>query len=276
MQIVENGLVISQPDVTTSAELDEFLGAVRANFGTDVEAFRFWAEFRPDVLKRFRMQIHETSAPEITGTNLLHALAFLHHYAVVGFQQGIEYQLRAAQRQGASRDDVLDCLALAFLESGPRGVHFVAAAASDILRVSRLGPPAEGQKWPAGWQNDPQRSTQDSTSRLQTSRPTRFGPCLTGTSGLWRSSGFCQVARCQAPPNAQGLLVKTPVRVRPGGLPKEIVPYLMIHLNVGLGRVEGVRRGLFLARGFGLTRADRRRRHMGIALRRPGRGGGCS
>ena len=56
-------------------------------------AHEFWIEFRPDVLKRQRARVRLNSAPGEKPMPLAHVLGYVHLYTILGFEDGIRYEV---------------------------------------------------------------------------------------------------------------------------------------------------------------------------------------
>ena len=74
-------------------------------------AHEFWIEFRPDVLKRQRARVRLNSAPGEKPMPLAHVLGYVHLYTILGFEDGIRYEVLLSQAGGATKGEVLDTLA---------------------------------------------------------------------------------------------------------------------------------------------------------------------
>src|SRR6185437_7483084 len=111
-------------------------------------AFDFWFDNdRPDVLKHYRLQAYHSDAQIWT------AFAMVHQYAVIGYEDGILYETRNVRGRGATKQQVLEAFAVAFLHAGPRGMRYVSSAVGDYMRdYTETGNPPE---WPTGWAPDP-------------------------------------------------------------------------------------------------------------------------
>ena len=59
----DDGLDISNPDVTTPEEVARFRAFYARVKGGSLPAHEFWLEFRPDVLKRQRARVRHNDAP---------------------------------------------------------------------------------------------------------------------------------------------------------------------------------------------------------------------
>lgn len=111
----------------------------------------FWLEHRSSVVRGYRRFAEACAGVSGGLPPAVVALIYLHTYAMSGWPGGALYQIIAARRWGASKDDVLDMLSLAFLHGGPRGFSDVAPACSDYLRSWTDDDEVKGDRWPAEW-----------------------------------------------------------------------------------------------------------------------------
>lgn len=254
-QLPPDGLLYD-PDVTTQEEIDTYRAFYAKTKGYSLPAFEFWLELRPDVLKRYRANfVKETTSTEEKPRALAHVLAMLHHYAVVGFDDGILYEIKLAQSEGATRGECLDTIAFAFINGGPMGNASVGKSSLEFMKNWKEGDaPVRADRWPAAWRFDPAafRSGMDFSTPEATKQDTE---CLLD----WYQEKLGEVPR----------YVQFLARHRPGflkafrnrfehalrdGLPREMVPYMLLNLNVTRGFKDGIREAVLLGKAFGLTR----------------------
>ena len=120
--VYQDGLDVSEPDVTTAEEIAAYRAEYTGSNKGLLDSFEFWLEFRPDVLKRHKARTRHFSSTELPAAPLVQILAAIHQYTIMGFREGIAYEIRLAQSLGATRADVLDTLSVAFIHSGHRGM----------------------------------------------------------------------------------------------------------------------------------------------------------
>ena len=246
--------LLYDPEVTTQEEIDAFRDFYVRTKGYSLPAFEFWLEFRPDVLKRYRANfVRETTSAEEKPRPLAHVMAMLHYYAVIGFEDGIIYEVKLAENHGATRGEIMDTLAFAFIHGNPLGMRGVAISSMEYLKTSRP-PPARDGRWPEAWSFD--ANALRSGIDFSTADPTqRDMDALTD----WYRTTIGEVPR----------YVRFLARYRPGflkayrnrfehalrdGLPKQMVPYLLLNFNVMRGFRDGIREAVLLGRWLGLTR----------------------
>jgi alkylhydroperoxidase/carboxymuconolactone decarboxylase family protein YurZ len=105
----------------------------------------------PGALKRYR-RFAQTAHEEGGLPQLAVALLFLHLYMALGYGPGVRYQVIAARTWGATRQEVLDTVRVAFASTGPLGASTVADHAADLLEAWPADAPrAVADPWPAGW-----------------------------------------------------------------------------------------------------------------------------
>ena len=248
--LIDRGLDLSNLDSTSPDEFAAFREFYQRTKGYALPAFEFWAEFGPEVLKRYRLQAKQTGAE-----SLIVPLSFLHLYAVIGYSEGILYEIRNAQAMGATKAQILETLAVAFLHAGPRGMQYVATSSQAYLESYEEPTPAAAP-FPVGWEPDPKAFE----SGLDFSEP--------GLTRAEIASLETWYQRCQGeiPPYVTFLAEFRPSLLKAyrsrfensirTALPKQMMPYLMTHFEVVRGSEDGIREGVLLAKGFGLSRAQ--------------------
>jgi hypothetical protein len=247
----QDGLDVSKPDVTTPEEI----AAYRAEYlGTNkglLDSFEFWLEFRPDVLKRHKARTRHFRTAKEQDFPLVGLLAAVHEYTIETFREGVAYEIRLSQTLGATKADVLDTLSVAWIHSGHPGMY-AAAAYKDFLRDYVDPEPVE--RFPAGWSFDPNAfdsgmdySTRDASDEDME----RLHDWYERTLGeVPRYVGF--LAR-----HRPGLLKAYRDRYEHAirdSLPKQMLPYLLLHHNVVRGFKDGIRENVLLGRALGMTR----------------------
>jgi hypothetical protein len=249
-----DGLDLTSLDTITPAEIEAFRAYYERVKGHSMPALEFWLEFRPDVMKRYRAGVRETTSDEERGHPLLHAMAMLHYYAVTGYEDGIAYEVRLVRAGGATKAEVLDMLAVAFIHGSPRGMRFVERAATPLLREWNEPEPVE--RWPAGWSFDPTvlRSGAD-FSRQDAS------PADTERIVHWYEDTLGEVPRYVSFLAARrpGLLKAFRSRFEHAirdALPTQMMAYALLNLNVARGFADGIRESALLGRALGMTQTQ--------------------
>ena len=249
----DHGLDLSRPDVTRPEELAAFRGFYERTVGYALPAFEPWMEFRPDVLKRYRLQVRATPSDENVDFPLIRTLCSLHYYTVAAYEDGIAYELRNAQAQGATRGDLLETFALAFMDAGPRGMRYVATGALSLLRAYDDPPEPRADRWPPGWSCDP--------AALRSGLDFSVPDLLPGELDLLRA-WYERVAGA-VPARVEFLAAHRPALLKAlrnrfehvivDSLPTQALPFLLVCLNVTRGSVSGIHEAALLARGLGVT-----------------------
>jgi len=247
-----DGLDVSKPDVTTPEEVEAFKAFYQRTKGGLIASHAFWLEFRPDVLKRQRARARQTSAHEGAGMTLPHVLAYIHLYTILAFEEGILYEIKLAQSGGASRADILDALALAFLHSGPRGISAVAASSTEYLRTYEDPEPV--QKFPETWSFEPgafKSGIDYSSPEASAEDLRRLQDWYLRTIG--EIPGHVRLLAKHRPALLKAYRNRFEHAVR-DSLPKQMVPYMLLNYNVVRGNADGIRENLLLGRAFGMTK----------------------
>ena len=250
---MQDGLDVSRPDEMTAAEIEAYRAEYTGSNKGLLDSFEFWLEFRPDVLKRHKARTRHYSSPTEPAHHLVGLLGAIHQYTIMAFREGIAYEIRLAQTNGATRGDILDTLSVAFIHSGHRGMY-AAAGYADFLRDYADPDPVDPGRFPANWSFDPHAfdSGMDYSAR-EASREDidRVQDWYQRTLGeIPRYVRF--LAR-----NRPGLLKAYRDRYEHAirdSLPKQMLPWLMLNRDVARGFGEGIRENVLLGRALGMTR----------------------
>lgn len=245
-----DGLDVMTPDSITPQEMDAFRKFHAWTKGKPMSYGEFWFEQRVDVLKRYRAVIKELTILEEVPW-FPHLLAWLHYYAIVGYEEGIKYMIRSAHTAGGTKAEIMDTLAIAFLHCGPRGMAYVVHAnGMDLLRTE----PEPQLRWPEGWSFDPKAfdSGVDFSSREATAEDmARIRDWYLKTLGeVPRYVDFLAQYRPRLLKAYRNRFEHT---IR-DGLPKQMMPYLLLHYNGLRGFRDGIREAVLLGRAMGMTR----------------------
>lgn len=247
----QDGLNVSNPDVTTPEEIAAYRAEyLNTNKGL-LDSFEFWLEFRPDVLKRHKARTRHFTTTREPSYPVVALLAMIHQYTIASFEEGVAYEIRLAQTNGATRTDILDTLSVAFIHSGHPGMY-AAASYADYLRTYE--DPAPANRFPAGWSFDPRAfdSGMDYSSREASKQDMeRLLDWYQSTLGeIPRYVSFMAQHR-------PGLLKTYRDRYEHAirdSLPKQMLPFLLLNHNVVRGFHEGIRENVLLGRALGMTR----------------------
>lgn len=250
----EGGLDLSSPDSWTAAEEESFTAFYMAIKHQTMPGHDFWIANRPDVLKRYRLQALQMGSPEGRPFSKIGTLSYLHYYAIVGFEDGVLYQIVNAQKRGrTTKAAILATLAVAFLHAGPLGMRYVATSSAEYLRD--FEEPAEPSGWPTGWEVDPDafRSGIDFAT-----------PALTGGELRALEAWYERVCG-EVPAHVHFLGRHRPEVLKAyrqrfefairDAMPKQMLPILQLQWEVSRGCRPGIREAALMARGFGVSRA---------------------
>ena len=245
------GLDLSNLNELTDAEREAFRRTFSDFTGRPHFGLNFWLDTRPDVLKRYRNwadRINIDAQPQTYNPN---GYGFLVWYSLLGYEPGVRYLLHAEQKQGLSRDDVMEGIALAFIWAGPRGMETIATA----LESYEWQTPSRPPPYPSNWSVDPEAFA----SGLD------FGSAELSASEVDSLTEWYARVEGEVPPYVPFLARERPALLKAyrnrfentvRRLPKQVMPYVMIHVNTQRGFAEGIREGVLLARGFGMSRGQ--------------------
>jgi hypothetical protein len=249
----QDGLDVTRPNEMTAEEIEAYRAEYTGSNKGLLDSFEFWLEFRPDVLKRHKARTRHYSSPTEPVHHLVGLLGAIHQYTIMAFREGVAYEIRLAQTNGATRSDILDTLSVAFIHSGHRGMY-AAAAYADFLRDYEEPDPVDPARFPAGWSFDPNAfdSGMDDAGRDASAEDIdRIQDWYQRTIGeVPRWVRF--LAR-----NRPGLLKAYRARYEHAirdSLPKQMLPWLLLNYNVTRGFQEGIRENVLLGRALGMTR----------------------
>jgi hypothetical protein len=232
---------------TTDHEKSDFRTFYAANLGRSHPGLDFWLDAAPDVLKRYRAFATAEVPGDVQGA--FTGFGFLQHYALLGYAEGVRYLVRLWQQQRLNREQVMEGLAIGFIHMGPRGMETVAEALDGYEWLI----PESPARFPAGWAADPEvfRSGMDFSIADVTREELEL-------LRAWYERTLGEVPR----------YVDYLAKYRPEALkafraryenclqllPKQVMPYTLLHYNVIRGFDEGIRENVLLARAFGMTK----------------------
>ena len=245
------GLDLSRPEVTTPEEIAEFRRISAQQLGVQQDGLDYWLDEKPEVLKRYRNwadKLRIRQADEALNKWSPNGVAIMYVYAMTGFEQGLRYGIQGANR-GMTKEQCLEQFALVFRYGGPRAMAALAKAA----RGYEWHAPAQPVTWPAGWGPDPDafHSGADFSTQEASAADTR--KILD-----WYERWLGEVPRhIRFLAKHRPLLLKAyrsryehTLRL----LPKQTEPHALIQLSMTRRAGDGVREGVLLARGFGMTK----------------------
>lgn len=252
----EDGLDMSNLDSITDEELQAFRDHYVYTKGYSIPAFEFWLKFRADILKRYRATVPFMTTSAEKKCIVKNSLNMLHYYAIQGYEDGILYEIHLSKRRGATKGEVLDTLAVAFLHSGPLGARFVASSSTEFMEQWQDEDASleADERWPQDWAFDAAAFS----SGMDFSRPGATRQDLDSLFA-WYVDTIGEVPA----------YVKTLAELRPdflkayrnrfenllrGGLPKQMLPYLLLHYCIERGHEDGIRENVLLCKAMGMTR----------------------
>jgi hypothetical protein len=251
------GLDLDNVEVTGREEIAAFRDAVIEGTGGrltyPVGAYSVMLANRPDMLKLHFRQMSSIGVG--SGQGELSALAritMLNWYLFDRYEDGILAELRGMQRAGATKEQVSEVLAIAFMHCGPSGLRFLHSAAFDFLEgYEETGSP---MTFPAGWAPDAEalRSGIDLSTPEMTEHDRR-------ALFSWYEKTIGEVPRSvrfldrHNPDYLKAWRAKLEGTLR-GALPKQVLPYILIHFNVNRGFGPGIREGVLLGRAWGMSK----------------------
>lgn len=253
------GLDLTNVNQTTDREKAEFWAdrMIRRSgkLAYPLTAYAFLLENRPDMLKYHMRQMQFLHAVPANGEIAMSVttLTMLHWYACNRVPGGVLHEVMACQESGASKAQVNEIFGLAFMHSGPSGFHEVYKQAFDYMNSYRES--TNSLVWPKGWEPDPAAFH----SGIDFDNP-EFTAAEQQLLEDWYVRTIGHV------PESIALLMKfNPSFVKQhrgkfegalatGALPKQIVPYILIHYNMNRGFRDGIREATLLGKAWGLTR----------------------
>ena len=253
------GLDLTNVHETSDQEKAEFWADKMAwrpgKMAYPLTAYSFLIQNRPDMLKYHMRQMQFLHAVPANGEIPMGItmLTMLHWYACNRVPGGVLHEVMGAQEMGASKAQVNEIFGLAFMHSGPCGFNEVYHQAFDYMASYRE--PAHQIVWPANWAPDPAafRSGLDFDNPELTSREGELldewyvetiGYVPRSVSTLVKyNPGFVKQNRAKF----EGALST-------GALPKQMVPYILIHYNMNRGFRDGIREATLLGKAWGMTR----------------------
>jgi hypothetical protein len=256
---MQRGLDLDEVDVTTPEEIAAFrshlLEGRGGKFMHPLSGYSVLIEHRPDMLKR-QLRYLDTAfvIPDEGNFRVLAGAAMLHLYICQRYEEGIIHEVRALQTQGMTREQINELVAIAFMHCGPAGLRFLYHAAFDYL--SSYEDPPEPARFPPAWAPDPDAliSGIDFSSReLSAADEQALFAWYEATVGEVPRS--VRVLARHAPDVLKGWRAKLEATLR-GALPKQVLPYVLIHFNVHRGFADGLREAVLLARAWNMTQAQ--------------------
>jgi hypothetical protein len=250
---LDRGLDLSRLDVTNDEEKAEFRRTYLNIKGMSLPGYEFWLDLRPDQLKRARLHYTAIGGDHASKYPLVHLLTMIHYYSIIGFEEGIAYQVKFSNKSGATRSELLAALAVAFIHAGPRGMQYVDAAAHEYIDALEddVGGP---DRFPDNWSVDPRAFASGldfSTLELSTAE----AELLSGwyVENVGSVPAYVEFLGKYRPKVLKAYRSRFETSMA-DYLPKQLYPYMMTQFNVTRGSAAGIRESMLLGKNWGLTR----------------------
>jgi hypothetical protein len=176
---------------------------------------------------------------------------------VIGDADAIHFEIVAARTAGATKAEVLETIAFAYLHGATTGLNAVEKGSAQLLREwTGTGRTIEGAAWPAGWAPDPSafRAGVDlAAAELSAEDLTRLAAWYRAIGS--ELPGYVRLLAKYRPDvlKEHRLLQEVTVGV---ALPKQIVPLFLLHLAIIRADPEGIRFAAAQAGAFGVTQGQ--------------------
>lgn len=247
------GLNLAEPEVTTQEEIDEFRRISAVQLGVQQPGLDFWLDMQPEVLKRYRLwadKLRPRDTDEAPNKWTASGIAIMYLYAMTEFHDGLRYSLHGMSRT-MTKAQILEQVALVFRYVGPRGMATIARAARDHTWPD----PIEPAKWPTGWAPDPDAFKSGADFKSPEASADDIRKILE-----WYERWLGEVPKhihllARYRPEllkAYRSRYENTLRL----LPKQTEPHALLQINIQRGCGHGIREGMLLARGFGMTRTQ--------------------
>lgn len=246
------GFDLTDLDVTTPEQAERLRRYYRDSKNAVMPEYEFWLRHRPDVAKRRILFNMMCRSPEARQYMLPSLMGWIAYYVLTGYEEGVVYQIVNAQKVGAPRELILDAFAVAqmFGELSRMG-PIVSDPVIDLL--GGYAAPTPRQTFPDGWTHDPAAfvaGIDRSSPALLPGEGDRIEAWYRRYAG--EVPAFVRHLRASGPSllKAHRVRFETALKVAP----KQVMPYVLIHLNLLFGAGDGIRDAFLLGRGFGMTR----------------------
>lgn len=250
---IERGLDLHQPESVSADEVSTFRASYEDSHGSVLDAYEFWLEFDPRVVKSHRIQAFYSASDEGRALPLHGTLGFLHLYTVMAYDFGIKYEVTHSHSLGASKAAILKMIELAFIHCGPRGIHSARSSSREILAGMDDADLDMSAAFPPGWSADPDflqlgldLTTPDLSAAEQSSITTWFMDVAGEVPAYVRFLSHGRPGLLKAYLDRLG-------RAMRGPLPKQMLPFAMLQMYVARANPAGIRESALLGRGLGVT-----------------------
>lgn len=256
MSIKYRGLDLLDADVTTEEDIRGLHEYNARTKGYTPESHELFLEHRPDVFKRHMLRVLMADTEDTRDYQARNLLSALHYYSIVGYGEGIIYEIRQARGVGATKGHVLDTLSIAYMHGHAHGMNVVAEVAREYLAdwIETDEEKESKKAFPPEWSFDPDAFS----SGLDFSKP-EFTSAERVLLEDWYMRTIGEIPKYVTflADNRPNLLKAHRNRYENSirnGLPKEMMPYLLLYFNVIRGFGDGIREQVLLARSFGMKK----------------------
>ena len=214
----------------------------------------FWLENDHQTFKNWRRLADSTMQGGFEAASVP-ALVYLYSYTVLGWERGALYEIVAGLRAGVTKRQIVEIMALAFIQAGPRGISEVGRSCSDLLREWDAKPDEGALAWPRDWYADRNAFASGidfSRKGMDSSEVERLGAWYLAHQG--EIPGYVSFLAKWSPETLKSMRQRYEGAI--DTLPKQMVPLMMFHLAAMQGNEEAMRRGAFQARKYGIRRNE--------------------
>jgi hypothetical protein len=220
------------------------------------------ASLRPDALMRYRLWVdvvtHGVGLADGLPNPPYICLVMGHFYTVLRYPAGIYGDLAVARAGGATKREVGDILALAWLHAGPFGVNTAAQVGQEFMDEWTSDDGGPGMTWPKGWDVVPDgfRCGVD----FEAVRPAAEAM----PAGIEVIRSWYLEVQGEVPDHVEFLARHYPLallayRARyetsmTGALPAQMIALCQLHLAASWRETAALRRALRMCRHFGVAR----------------------
>jgi hypothetical protein len=246
------GLDLNNIDETTTEEIDDALIHVWSWRGPlyEMYATSLQLDYAADFGKISRWASDIFGRPAGERAVVLQSCQNIHSYMMLGWETGIRNEFETLNRNGMSKEQVLELVMFSQLYAGMRGLGHVYHAVGDFLPM--FAPPPKDALWPEGWAADPDAfragldlSTRDLTPSDVTALTEWYEKTIgylpnSLKFGIKRNPKFVKLNRAR-----WERTLKT--------VPKQLAPYLMLRHHTITQSPEGLRESALLGKAWGVT-----------------------
>jgi hypothetical protein len=248
------GLELSRMDQIIPEEISAHLMRVYSWRGGTYEfgANALMLDYAPEFAKLHRWGADMMGRPDPVNIQLL-GMQNMASYVMLGWETGIVNQVISLRRNGMRKEQIMELIMLAQLYAGMRGLGHTFRAIGAFLPAIGDPPAGKTTTFPTGWAPDPYaiRCGLDLTT-LEVTDADRAA-----ISGWYeRTIGYLptSIKTCLRYDPAFVKMHRAKWEAAIRTLPKQVIPYLQLRLNMMTGNVQGLREAALLARAWGISR----------------------